>query len=505
MTRLKQLFILISIPLLFSSFDTKGTEAWKKDSVVIAGKVLNFNKHPEHKTIQFSFRDLFTVQKKYVAIIKEDGTFQTKILLYYPQDFYLDFRSLTTLFCSPGDSLYLEVDADIWKDQKQVKPNGRYFVQVKGGSAIKANQNVMRFLDELPDEKYTNMNAQNAVKSKSAEEFTLFIAQREKEYRKFLKKFNKSNKTDQLFRRWADDRLRYESWNDLMRYTWEHAEYNQIRSDSFRLPNSYFSFLQQYDMNDQEMISIAHADFLQEFYMFASRTPKDSLEKAKMAFKGNNIVAAGEIIKNMFNHNSSGFTRQLLYAKFYLDLIEGHQLKEYDLLYDSTLITIPHFSLVLRTEMEKVQDYLANKNTLSANLIDLESDITADLMQLISSKFKNKVIYIDFWGPWCSPCMKEMPYSKKVQQYFKDEEVVFLFLAVKTNENSWKATIANEKLTGEHVMLTNDQVNLLAAKFDIVGYPHYTLIDKKGNVALRSAPNPSSNESLIKEIEQLLK
>jgi len=505
MTRLKQLFILITISLMFSSFTTKGAEAWKKDSVVIAGRVLNFHKHPEHKTIQFTFRDLLAVKKQYVATIKEDGTFQTNVVLYYPQDFYLDFVSLTTLFCSPGDSLYLEIDADIWKEQNLLKPNGKYFVQVKDGSTAKTNQNVIKFLNELPDEEYIHMDAQNVVQSKSAEEYTQFISQREKEYRKFLKKFNKANKTDQLFQKWADDRLKYESWNDLMRYPRNHASYNQIPSNSLQLPYNYFAFLKQYDMNDNEMMSIANADFLHEFFMYANRTPKDSLEKVNKAFKLNNIIAGGAILKNMLIQNSAGFTRQLFFTKSYLDLIKGHQLTEYDLLYDSTIITDSHFNDLLSLEKEKVQEYLANKNTLSVNLINLESDITVDLMQLISSKFKNKVIYIDFWGPWCSPCMKEMPYSKKVQQYFKDEEVVFLFLAVKTNENSWKATIANEKLTGEHVILTNDQVNLLAAKFDIVGYPHYALIDKKGNIALGNAPNPSSNESLIKEIEQLLK
>ena len=61
------------------------------------------------------------------------------------------------------------------------------------------------------------------------------------------------------------------------------------------------------------------------------------------------------------------------------------------------------------------------------------------------------------------------------------------------------------KLTGEHLNLTNDQFNVFAAEFNIVSAPHYTLINKKGDVVLKAAARPSDKETLTKAIDNLLK
>ena len=134
----------------------------------------------------------------------------------------------------------------------------------------------------------------------------------------------------------------------------------------------------------------------------------------------------------------------------------------------------------------------------------IDSVITKELLDSISSKYKNKVIYMDFWAPWCNPCMGEMPYSEKIQEHFKNDDIVFLYLANRCSEESWKATIANKNLGGEHILLTDDQFNVLSGLLGISGIPHYTIIDKKGNIVDKKALRPSDNEKLIESINRLL-
>lgn len=501
MIKVQQLVMILFISLILFPFTVKGNTEWTEKKVVIAGKVLNYARHQDHKTIRVIFNDLFSREKSYTATIKEDGTFNIGVLLLYEQDFQLDYGRLTTLFCSPGDSLYLEIDGDIWNNKS---PDRKSNVQVKGGTATKTNQDIIKFLDELPNEKYIYNNYRNAFKSKTPEAFTEYILERDKEYHAYLKAFTKENKTNKIFQNWAEDRLKYQSWHDLLRYTWVHPHYNNIKKESFKIPSSYFSFLDKYDMNDTQILSRAHVNFLHELYMYAPRRKRISGGKGNQEISVNKSDQVKEIVQNI-KQNSSGFTQQFLYAHFLLDLLQAQFLPGFEEAYDASLITNTYFKNIIQIELANLKVYLANQDTKGANLVDIESNITSGLIKSLLAKYKGKVIYIDFWGPWCGPCLEEMPYSKELQQYFHDKDVVFLFLAYRTTDAAWKATIANMQLTGEHLKLTDDQFNVFAAEFNISGAPHYTLVNKKGNVVLKAAPRPSDKENLKNAIEMMLK
>jgi thiol-disulfide isomerase/thioredoxin len=39
----------------------------------------------------------------------------------------------------------------------------------------------------------------------------------------------------------------------------------------------------------------------------------------------------------------------------------------------------------------------------------------------LDKKFKNKVVFINFWATWCPPCIAEMPTIEKLYQKYKDK------------------------------------------------------------------------------------
>ena len=207
----------------------------------------------------------------------------------------------------------------------------------------------------------------------------------------------------------------------------------------------------------------------------------------------------------MIYNNTYGFTRNLCLTKFYLDALEGKQLKEFEALYDSTYITDLYFKKLINEEYLNLQKFMSNQTTEGANIKSLSNKILRNLIDTISSKYSGKVIYVDFWAPWCSPCLAELPNSKILQQDYKSQDVVFLFLANRCKEDAWKATIANKGLTGDHILLSDVQYNLLASEFGITGIPHYVLIDRKGNIVSKSAPRPSQKDQIKPEIDRLLK
>lgn len=62
----------------------------------------------------------------------------------------------------------------------------------------------------------------------------------------------------------------------------------------------------------------------------------------------------------------------------------------------------------------------------------LPSFVLADLrgQRLASTDLSGKVAIVDFWAPWCAPCLKEMPgYQKLLDQYRSKGLVVIGFKA----------------------------------------------------------------------------
>ncbi|ECO1678123.1 thiol-disulfide oxidoreductase, partial [Listeria monocytogenes] len=42
------------------------------------------------------------------------------------------------------------------------------------------------------------------------------------------------------------------------------------------------------------------------------------------------------------------------------------------------------------------------------------------------SELKGKGVFLNFWGTWCKPCEKEMPFMERQYNYFKNQGVEVL-------------------------------------------------------------------------------
>jgi thiol-disulfide isomerase/thioredoxin len=143
-------------------------------------------------------------------------------------------------------------------------------------------------------------------------------------------------------------------------------------------------------------------------------------------------------------------------------------------------------------------------NQLSKEIPESVKKLAVNLNNEIIGKYKDKVIYIDFWATWCGPCRQEIPYSKVLVEQFKNKDVVFLSLCCKSNKQDWENTIAHEKIPGEHYFVKDVDYDLLSSIYGINGFPTYILIDRNGEIKNFNAPRPSSNKLIMNEIQTLL-
>jgi thiol-disulfide isomerase/thioredoxin len=162
-------------------------------------------------------------------------------------------------------------------------------------------------------------------------------------------------------------------------------------------------------------------------------------------------------------------------------------------------------------EFVKVKE--SEKQFVDANSIRPSTDVEGmsdgeKILRKLIEPYQGKLIYVDIWGTWCTPCRKNLKDSWRVREALKDYNIVYLFLANNSSDEAWKSVISEYNLTGPncvHYNLPADQQSAIEQYIGVNGYPTYKLIDKQGNIHPLDWQHANNMNSLIETIDKLSK
>jgi peroxiredoxin len=125
-----------------------------------------------------------------------------------------------------------------------------------------------------------------------------------------------------------------------------------------------------------------------------------------------------------------------------------------------------------------VSSVLAAEEGTAAPVCTL-SEIGGDTPVYDTSRFRGKVVYIDFWASWCIPCAKSFPFMNQLNNDLKDKGLQLI--GVNLDEDPADAKAFLEK-TPVDFTLAADRDGQCAKKFDVKGMPTSYLIGRDGTV-----------------------
>ncbi len=98
------------------------------------------------------------------------------------------------------------------------------------------------------------------------------------------------------------------------------------------------------------------------------------------------------------------------------------------------------------------------------------------------SALRGKVVLVNFWATWCSPCREELPSLQALQKKFPSNDLVILALSVDDSWGPINRFMAQNQFT---IPVYADFDKKISSRYGTVMYPETYVVDKQGRVAYK--------------------
>ena len=117
------------------------------------------------------------------------------------------------------------------------------------------------------------------------------------------------------------------------------------------------------------------------------------------------------------------------------------------------------------------------------------------------SDFLSKVIYVNFWATYCSPCIASIPKKNLLVEEFSDQSFELLNICLDNKPELWSSIIEERNFAGTHLICKGNWSNQLRDQYLIQTVPHYALIDSEGLVISNKCDKP---EDIVDQLRKML-
>jgi len=104
---------------------------------------------------------------------------------------------------------------------------------------------------------------------------------------------------------------------------------------------------------------------------------------------------------------------------------------------------------------------------------------TLDGKRMSMDDLQGKVVLVDFWATWCTPCREALPHIQKVAKKFEGEPLVILSISLDGDRQKWKEFVAKNEMTWPQYC-DGGFTGPISRMFGVNAIPHTFTIDADG-------------------------